>query len=863
MLPVTELKSFLADNCIKCHGQEKVKGDLNFKRISIDLQHREVHEIWSEIYSSIKFDEMPPEDEPRPDSGQKEAFMEVLQKHLDQAESSLPPKIEPATVELKQNKEAKSKKVVATVERFTLKPFMTKYCYECHGEKKQKGDLRLDTIDWNISDANEAQHWQDVLDALNSGDMPPEEASKPNKKALIDTISSLTDTLGEAEERLSDVAGVYTMRRINTREYINTIKHLFGVNITSQGIPVDSGAEGYDTIGKNQFFTQSNITEYNTIAQKIINESTKWITKEHSKPTLFKANLRRAIGNKGIHYDRYTKLYGNTSGHFLTGILQRMDHVSVDQEMDPRADYKLRITVGADPDTLPSRHYIRVDKNEFQQVYHVNGTLENPETIEIDLKGELLSLDRNELRISENIAATNDRHLKLLGEKKLRASIWVKEVTIEGPFYNDQVSFFGELLKKYGDLTPRNLDNLLSEFAFEAFRRKKPSRPYINALKNHYAKLIELGDTSPEALAKTLAVILTSPKFVYLEEDLKPNQNFLSPESYANRLSYFLWSSPPDDELYRVAASGGIYKPKIHREQVIRMLRDKRSEVFYEGFISQWAEFDRFDSISVSASDYPEFNQGVRKSAKLEVIEFFKYLTQNNRPLSDLLDSDYAVVNKHLADYYGFEGDFSNDFERYQLPPDSPRGGMVGQAAFLISGSNGIRSSPVIRGMLVLDKLLDDPPPPAPPNVPELGVDVVEPLSNRDMVLLHQNRAACSSCHKRMDPIGFSLENFDTIGKWRTKEMVGSKNVTIDNSVKTPAGETFKGVDGLKEHLMSHEGDFARGFIKNLLEYGTGRPMSFSDKKSVEALLKKAKGNDYLAGEIIIDILRSDIFVKK
>jgi len=243
-----------------------------------------------------------------------------------------------------------------------------------------------------------------------------------------------------------------------------------------------------------------------------------------------------------------------------------------------------------------------------------------------------------------------------------------------------------------------NVRELLEAFATEAFRRQPPKKQYIDGLFEHYQNLSTGGDSEVEALGKTLGIVLASPSFLYLEEATKTRTGKLSPRSFATRLAYFLWSSPPDEELYRVGKSAKIFNPKILQEQVNRMLNAPRADSFFEGYMSQWAELERLNGVSVNLKEYPGYNASYKHSIGREAIEFFKVLVQKNLPVDNLIDSDFVVVNAFLADHYGLpKGDYSNEFQQVKIAKDFPRGGMITQAGFLTMGSDGNRTSPVIR----------------------------------------------------------------------------------------------------------------------------------------------------------------------
>ena len=321
-----------------------------------------------------------------------------------------------------------------------------------------------------------------------------------------------------------------------------------------------------------------------------------------------------------------------------------------------------------------------------------------------------------------------------------------------------------------------------------------------------------------------------------------------------------------------MANSGKLSSEKVLRRQVDRMLDDPKAAAFYEGFVSQWADLDRFDAITVDRKKFAEFNKGVRQSARREVIEFFKVLVAEDLPAANLIDSNFVVVDSLLQHHYELDDESQHEddpaatekgFRKLALAANSVRGGLLGQAAFLTLGSNGVRTSPVIRGAWVLDKMLHDPPPPPPPNVPELGSSSKKPISNREMVIAHQKQTVCASCHKSMDVIGFGLEKFDTIGRWRETELVGKKQIPIEAGGVMPNGDAFKDLDELKALLLTQKHQLALELCESITAYGIGRKIEFSDADAIRAILEKNRSRDSGVRSMIKEIVVSPLFKTK
>jgi len=402
--------------------------------------------------------------------------------------------------------------------------------------------------------------------------------------------------------------------------------------------------------------------------------------------------------------------------------------------------------------------------------------------------------------------------------------IWIDSFQIEGPFYPKQRSFFDRLLCPE-EATPgtrseivwndTNAEELITRFTKEAFRQREPDSEFIAGLASYFRKQRVSSDFE-KAMIDTLAIVLASPSFVFLNEGMDSDSRKLSPRDIAIRLAYFISSGPPDAKLHEAANAGAMSVGNAFREEINRLLKENNRRLA-EGFASQWADFVRFDSISIS-KHFPTFAGGLRYSMKQEVIAYFQTLIEENLPVSNLIQSDFATINAQLATHYGIPDVATNAFVKVNLPGNSPRGGFLTQGAFLVAGSNGERTSPAVRGMILLNRFLNSPPPPPPPNVPELGSDVDGPASNRKLVELHQAQAQCASCHRKMDAIGLALENFDTIGRWRETEKTSLRTaepVVIDGVL--PGGKPFTDFRQFQSALMAHEEDLARNMVESLM----------------------------------------------
>jgi hypothetical protein len=420
------------------------------------------------------------------------------------------------------------------------------------------------------------------------------------------------------------------------------------------------------------------------------------------------------------------------------------------------------------------------------------------------------------------------------------------------------------------------LRTALERFALEAFRGLPPPENYIDALIRLFKVRSAAGDKPVAALKETLSVVLSSPMFLYLAEpNAGETQRPLTDLELASRLSYFLWSAPPDTELRQLATTGELQKPEVLTLQTERMLSDPRSEGFTKAFTHQWLGLDRIDFFEINRALYPRFDTATKVAAKNEIYETLAHAMHDNASLRDLLKSDYVVINRVLSHYYDIPGVQGDGFEKVSLPADSPRGGLLGMAAIQFMGGNGERTSPVERGAWVLRKLLNDPPPPAPANVPAITRLAGKVLTTHERLLAHQEDPQCASCHRKIDPIGFGLENFDAAGQWRTEDSYQATDASgkpdpskkktwlIEASATFHKGPTFRDYFELRDIIAARSEAFARGYGSALIEYALGRSCGFTDGPLLDAMMRDAAKHDLKIRTFIHTLVASREFHMK
>ena len=391
-----------------------------------------------------------------------------------------------------------------------------------------------------------------------------------------------------------------------------------------------------------------------------------------------------------------------------------------------------------------------------------------------------------------------------------------------------------------------------------------------------YGESRRAGSAHGVALKEILAAVLASPKFLYRAEPAPADsRRTLTGNELATRLSYFLWGAPPDPALRALGKSGDLLRAEVLAAQTHRLLDDPQALGFVEPFTRQWLGLDRLDFFEFNRQRFPRFDISTKNAARREVSETFAHLLRENASLTHLLKADYAIVNGLLADYYGIQGVRGDAWRKVALPKDSPRGGLLGMAAVLAMGSNGEHTSPVERGAWVLRKVLNDPPPPAPANVPAITRLAGKVLTTRERVVAHQEDPQCASCHRKIDPIGFGLENFDAVGQWCTEDSYEAKDndgKPLPNAKKTwaidPAGafhkgEPFANYQELRGVVASKHEAFARGFTSALIEYALGRSCGFSDETLVDGIVEHARTRDFAVRAFVHALIQSKEFHSK
>lgn len=814
--------------------------------------------------------------------------------------------------------------------------FFKSYCIGCHNAEKHKGKVRLDDIPFHITDIPTAERWQKILAAINSGDMPPEDEKQPKPDEKAAFLEALSKQIVIAHKALSDSGGVITMRRLNRREYVNTIRDLLDVEVRPKDLPADDDGGSFDTIGSGLFFSSDQFQQYLKLARVALDEAIvsgpKPAEKTQRREPEVEAN--KHVQGQYEHYAKDKKRYEDwkasgkpprdfgfedeadanikialVRGHMagftsylaepatktglvlesFTGLLGQ-DQTRLPGNAAPGM-YRLRIRAAAMDPSQPCFIEVGMHGNgegagemDILRCIKVTAPLDAPEIIEVPFT--LTKSGSHVVAVRERRHNTSDAAYFIDGQRSqenkgdaYRPTAWIDWIEWEGPIIEQWPPRSHELVfgKETLPAKPDEADarRIIERFAHRAFRGRAVKPEFIERLMMHFKERVAAGEPFIEAIKTPLSIVLASPSFLYIAEHAadKAGKARLSDIELANRLSYFLWSSPPDDALMQLARDGKLSDAAVLSREVDRMLADAKVMRFISGFTHQWLHMVRLDFFQFNHRLYPKFDGSVKESARREVYETLRAVLAGDLPLGALLKSDFVVVNDILADYYGIEGVAGTEFRKVPVPANVPRGGLPGMAAILAMGSDGERSSPVERGAWVLRKLLNDPPPPAPANVPQLSRFSGKLMPARELMLAHQEQPQCAQCHRRIDPIGFGLENFDAVGRWRAEEYTEvavlnkvvkeSKLFAIDATGTLPDSTAFNGFHELRDALAKHETDFAKGLVEHLIEFGLGRPCGFSDDDLVQSILQSTKPLHYTPRALIHALVSSKEFHSK
>jgi cytochrome c553 len=722
-----------------------------------------------------------------------------------------------------------------------VQTFFATHCYDCHNAQTNAGNLNLEAHRTTAAVLQQRDQWEHVLNKIRSGEMPPKGMPRPGETERQTVIAWLEQLFDQADRQSRPDPGRVTARRLNRIEYANTIRDLLAVDFrATQEFPSDDSGAGFDNIADVLTISPVLMEKYMNAAERI---------------------AARAVGADPLPKKPIEAEYSRRASN-----LRQLDASTVEAAHRIEWDGEYTIRFGL-PGERPK------DAKPVAMAFYMDGKLLHSKQVETKPSGLVYfnPFSEEEIRVflpegdhTFRAAFLDDEFVKTLDRKDLydnKKNKFIGSMVFVGP-YASQVEKASR--KKILVCDPKTgaacAEKIIATLARRAYRRPV-TRIEISALMK-LASTAKGGGSEglsvEQGIQVAIQAMLVSPHFLFrIERDLTPADpariHKISDVELASRLSYFLWRSMPDDELLALAEAGKLHAPATLNAQVKRMLDDEKSAALAENFAGQWLETRNLDVVKPDPQKFPEWGPELRDAMKTETRMFFESILRENRPLSEFLDANYTFLNERLARHYGIEGVTGADFRRVTLTSDQ-RGGILAHASVLTVSSYPTRTSPVIRGKYLLENILGSPPPPPPPNVPTLNEEAVGNASSlRQQLEKHRSNPTCASCHSRMDVLGFGLENYDAIGRWRTMD----GKFPIDAGGTFPNGKSFVTPAEMRALLKSELPDFARCLTQKMLTYSLGRAIERYDRPVVNHIQRKLAANDYRFQTLIYEIVQS------
>jgi hypothetical protein len=726
-----------------------------------------------------------------------------------------------------------------------VRPLLERHCLRCHNAEKAKGDLDLSPFRDFALVAKDRRTWERVQENVADGLMPPPEEKQPSEEDAKFLAEWIEGVLSKAVCEGPVLPGHVTMRRLNRTEYDLTIRDLVGIDFhPSEDFPSDDVGYGFDNIGDVLTLSPLLLEKYLAAAEGIAARAIIADRTNYGEKKTFNApELRRAGGDRLGEEGR---------------ILASTGELRIRPELNRPGEYLFRVRAyGQQAGDEPVKIGFRVEDKEVgtAEVTAVEG---DPELYEVRAKID----EAGQRKFA--VAFLNDFYDEKAEDRNRRdRNLIVTMMEVEGPITIDE----GPLPKSHTailDREPRTdseadwaeaARGILERFATRAFRRPV-ERGDLDRLVDLVLQVKRDGENFARAIQVGVTAVLVSPHFLFRVEPVTASGPAVPLDDWAlaSRLSYFLWSSMPDEALFRLASEGRLKDPAVLSAQAKRMLQDPKAEALVESFGMQWLQLRNLDNVIPNRKVFPTFDERLKADMRAETRAFFLAVIREDRSVLDFLDSDYTFLNERLAKHYGIDGVAGDELRRVALSGER-RGGVLTQASVLTITSNPTRTSPVKRGKWVLEQILGTPPPPAPPNVPPLEEEGPAILTGslRERLERHRADPGCASCHAKLDPLGFVFENYDAIGQWRAKD----GTFDIDPSGSLPGGESFAGPKEFKTYLLDQRGKFARCLTEKLLTFALGRGLDADDACEVDRIAADLGRDGYRFSTLVNGVVTS------
>ncbi len=763
-------------------------------------------------------------------------------------------------------------------------PILQSRCIRCHGPKKQEARIRLDNLSTDlINNRAAAEHWHEVRNVLNAGEMPPKDELQLSSEQRDTLTRWVSAAITEAVKAQQLTSGRIVLRRLNRVEYQNTMFDLLGLDMDyARDLPPDPASrDGFRNDGSSLQMSALQLEYYLKTARRALDQ----VIVSGPAPAVYVHEFKEGnVGGWLGGTERSSRLQRKQA--FLATMPKDYPEegefsirVKLIADLKPDVGFPiLELSVGYRPDTqilFRSAGVVEITSGE-EQVHEFRGRLENHP---LPVRGQgkypgLVVMARNIYDDGSPLPArTDDKKNEKYPDEPYLPAITIQSVGFQAPVFDEwppqlhrNILFHSELRETDESVY---VTGVLKKFMERAYRRPV-EKVELDRMVDFFEAIRSEFPTFEEAIRETLAMVLIRPDFLYLMEPAGDEKRTIGDWELASRLSYFLWSTMPDERLMELAAAGKLHEPDVLAEQVERLLSDARSSRFVKQFTAQWLHLDVLDQVAVNRDYYPQFKDDLKVDMRNETQQFFAELLHHDLSSTNLLASDFTMLNEPLAKHYGIDGVLGNSFRQVPLKPEHHRGGLLGHASVLLSNSTGSDSHAVRRAVWIRDRLLNDPPAPPPPDVPSL--DEADPkflkLSIREQLEIHRGTEACAGCHRDIDPWGIALENFDAVGLWRDEvRRKVDKNFETQPVNATDVltnGHEINGVDGLREFLVKEGRDqFARALVTRLLTYALGRRLELSDQTAVDTLTTDFAADDYRLRKLILGIASSSPFLTK